>query len=339
MKKKLEAELISIAHRVLQLKHKDDIRELHREAQKLYEKLSILLFVEENLGEVKPTIGLKEIEDKLEHAFDYDDKVVVAQLAEEELDEIIETKSVESLKKIDPKIEEIVKLETAEEDEKPLADMFMAPSPKVVENTPEVVTPMIEEESVTPEVVVEIPSVKVPVVETPTAETKQISIDDLLTQVAQEPLFEKRDTSVQEEKIPVEIHKILEEKVEETKAEIPVVAETVKEAVKTENFASFIPDFKEITFERVVEKPTTNLNDKMTKTAGLSLNDRMAFEKNLFDGSTEDLNRVLSQLETFNNYREAKDFIDEMVKPDYNEWSGKQDFEERFMEYIQSKFA
>ena len=333
MKKKLEAELISIAHRVLQLKHKDDIRELHREAQKLYEKLSILLFVEENLGEVKPTIGLKEIEDKLEHAFDYDDKVVVAQLAEEELDEIIETKSVESLKKIDPKIEEIQSLEAAEED-KPLAELFMAPSPKVVESTPEVATPIIEDIAETPEIVSE-----TPIVETPTAEIKQISIDDLLTQVAQEPVFEKRDTLVQEEKIPVEIHKILEEKVEETKAEIPVVAETVKETVKTENFASFIPDFKEITFERVVEKPIANLNDKMTKTAGLSLNDRMAFEKNLFDGSTEDLNRVLSQLETFNNYTEAKEFIDEMVKPDYNEWAGMQEFEERFMEYVQSKFA
>ncbi|WP_428225255.1 hypothetical protein [Flavobacterium sp.] len=333
MKKKLEAELISIAHRVLQLKHKDDIRELHREAQKLYEKLSILLFVEENLGEVKPTIGLKEIEDKLEHAFDYDDKVVVAQLAEEELDEIIETKSVESLKKIDPKIEEIQSLEAAEED-KPLAELFMAPSPKMVESTPEVIAPIIEEKTETTETVSETPTV-----ETPTAEIKQISIDDLLTQVAQEPVFEKRDTLVQEEKIPVEIHKILEEKVEETKAEIPVVAETVKETVKTENFASFIPDFKEITFERVVEKPIANLNDKMTKTAGLSLNDRMAFEKNLFDGSTEDLNRVLSQLETFNNYTEAKEFIDEMVKPDYNEWAGMQEFEERFMEYVQSKFA
>ena len=56
MRKKLEAELISIAHRILKMKHKDDVRELHHETQKLYEKLSVLLFVEENFDEVKPTI-------------------------------------------------------------------------------------------------------------------------------------------------------------------------------------------------------------------------------------------------------------------------------------------
>ena len=45
MKKKLEADLISIAHRILQLKNKSDINQLYLETQKLYEKLSVLRFV------------------------------------------------------------------------------------------------------------------------------------------------------------------------------------------------------------------------------------------------------------------------------------------------------
>src|SRR6218665_1286208 len=88
MRKKLEAELISIAHRILKIKNKEDVRELHHETQKLYEKLSVLLFVEENFDEVKPTIGIHEIEEKLERAFDFDEKIVVAELKEDDTVEI-----------------------------------------------------------------------------------------------------------------------------------------------------------------------------------------------------------------------------------------------------------
>ncbi|MDG1870923.1 MAG: hypothetical protein P8I78_03040, partial [Flavobacterium sp.] len=57
MKKRLEADLISIAHRVLQLKNKSDINQLYLESQKLYEKLSVLRFIDAHYGDVKPTIG------------------------------------------------------------------------------------------------------------------------------------------------------------------------------------------------------------------------------------------------------------------------------------------
>ena len=57
MKKKLEAELISIAHRILKLKNKSELVQLHQESQKLYEKLSVLLFVVENFAGSQPTIG------------------------------------------------------------------------------------------------------------------------------------------------------------------------------------------------------------------------------------------------------------------------------------------
>ena len=87
-------------------------------------------------------------------------------------------------------------------------------------------------------------------------------------------------------------------------------------------------------FESVQPK---SLNDTLTKIFKLDLNDRIAFVKNLFDGSQEDFNRVVSQLNSFKTAKEAKKFINKMVKPDYN-WSEHEAFENRFMEIIQRKF-
>ncbi|OYQ47968.1 hypothetical protein CHU92_00885, partial [Flavobacterium cyanobacteriorum] len=75
------------------------------------------------------------------------------------------------------------------------------------------------------------------------------------------------------------------------------------------------------------------------KTINLGLNDRIAFEKNLFGGSGEDLNRVISQLNTLNTFREAQDFINDLVKPDYNNWKGKEEYEERLMELVEKRFS
>jgi hypothetical protein len=39
--------------------------------------------------------------------------------------------------------------------------------------------------------------------------------------------------------------------------------------------------------------------------------------KTPFGNSSEDYNRVLNQLITFNTFYETRDFVQEMVKPDY----------------------
>ena len=80
-------------------------------------------------------------------------------------------------------------------------------------------------------------------------------------------------------------------------------------------------------------------NDGFVRALNLGLNDRIAFEKNLFGGSSEDLNRVVSQLNTLNTFDEAKDFIADLVKPDYNNWAGKEEYEERFMQLVEKKFS
>ena len=35
---------------------------------------------------------------------------------------------------------------------------------------------------------------------------------------------------------------------------------------------------------------------------------------------------------------EVSDFIVSIIKPDYNNWQGKEDYEERFLEIIEQKF-
>jgi hypothetical protein len=57
------------------------------------------------------------------------------------------------------------------------------------------------------------------------------------------------------------------------------------------------------------------LNDKFSKGIDIDLNDRIAFVKHLFGNSSEDYNRVLNQLITFDNFYETRNFIDEMVNP------------------------
>ena len=71
----------------------------------------------------------------------------------------------------------------------------------------------------------------------------------------------------------------------------------------------------------------------------IGLNDKLAFIKHLFDGKAEDYDRVISQINTTTTLQEAQDFINQLVKPDYNNWENKDDYETRFMEIVESKFA
>jgi hypothetical protein len=111
---------------------------------------------------------------------------------------------------------------------------------------------------------------------------------------------------------------------EAPKAEVPKAEEPKKEEPKK---------------EEPKQEVKKSLNDMAGgKVISLGLNDRIAFEKNLFGGSGEDLNRVLSQLNTFNSLSEARNFIDDLVKPDYNNWKNKEEYEERFMAIVEKRF-
>ncbi len=344
MKKKLEADLISIAHRILQLKDKSDVNQLYLETQKLYEKLSVLKFIEENYGEVKPTIGnYSEIEKEIEEFYDKEATLPVETViemtesnifpetkTEEAVAAIVEEKEAEIVSPVEETIQEepIAEVEETEEEEEDLiSDEEEAIEENEIEFNEE--EAVIEEETEEEEEV-EVPSFKAAfelteapeIEETKRPEPLQISFEDLLGLDYSEPEFVKVDD------VPAEVTKEIvfeaAEPIENKEEKTEIIEETsIEKAVET------------------AEKPsakTVTLNDKFSKGIEIDLNDRIAFVKHLFGNSNEDYIRVMNQIITFDNYYETKSFIDDMVKPDYNNWEGKEEYEERFMEIIEKKF-
>lgn len=123
------------------------------------------------------------------------------------------------------------------------------------------------------------------------------------------------------------------------------------ETQKKQNLEDYADDYKTIPeFEPIKSSETKtsstpsasdkkSLNDKL-KSGGLhiGLNDKLAFIKHLFNNGNADYERVLSQLNTLNTFSEATNFITNIVKPDYNNWVNKEDYENRFMQIIESKY-
>ena len=70
MKKRLESELISIAHRILKLKNKSEVDQLYKESQKLYETLSVLKFYQDNFESVKSDVEEVVLEEMLKQSLE-----------------------------------------------------------------------------------------------------------------------------------------------------------------------------------------------------------------------------------------------------------------------------
>ena len=306
MKKRLEADLISIAHRILQLKNKSDINQLYLETQKLYEKLAVLRFVDEHFGDSKPTIGQAEIETKIETAFEAIENEETVAITIEEI-EITEIETSPELILEEEEQEEITELEDPvfeeEEDLETLEDQMEEEVEEEEIEAPFIPAFELEKEEEEEEQIIE---------EAPKQEAVQISFEDLIGGDFSDDLFVK---------------------VESTAFETPK-DEKVEAVLETVAF-----DLDEIELhEEVEESKSVTLNEKLAKGINIDLNDRIAFTKHLFGNDPEDYNRVLNQLITFNTFYETRDFIRDMVKPDYNNWEGKEEYEERFMEIIEKKF-
>ena len=59
----------------------------------------------------------------------------------------------------------------------------------------------------------------------------------------------------------------------------------------------------------------------------------------MFENNNEDYDRVMSQLTTMDSFEEISDFIENIIKPDYNNWDGKEDYETRFLETISKIYS
>lgn len=305
MHKKLEADLISLAHSILQMKNKDNVFLLKQKSKEIYEKLSVLAFVEEY---VNSTPGLKvtkeELLEKVASAFELKEKsnfdksttTETKEIEEKEAFNLLDTFEVVPEIKQEVVIEEKVAPKTFEILEQPFDELeeIMFSETKVEETSveqtivEEVLEEKIEEVANIEEIIAEAPKIK-------------------------EPILEKQ--YIKEDVIQVEVHKTktLEEELQDT----------------------FSVDVMADLFENAQPK---SLNDKFAANIQIGLNDRIVFVKNLFNNQHEDYNRVISQLNSFKSVHEAKEFILQMVKPDYN-WSKHEELEARFLEIIERKFS
>ena len=132
--------------------------------------------------------------------------------------------------------------------------------------------------------------------------------------------------------------------------EPPTIIDTVEEIVKKIPEAStplsdlFHENSKELSFVRKEEETITNkvtkksLNDKFSKGLQVDLNDRLAFIKHLFDNNTNEYQRAISQIATLKSWKHAQKFILEIIKPDYNYWKGKEQYEIRFLKIVENNF-
>jgi hypothetical protein len=286
MKKRLESELISIAHRVLKLKNKSEVDQLYKETQKLYETIAVLKFYQDNFESIKDDVSEAVIEEKIKQSIESDS---LDELILEEKEETIKEKNIIS-EEIEETSELILEQEALEEEI--FVEENKEDEPEIDEEEP-VFKPIFELE-----------------VDFETHEEEDTS-----------------DNELTEEMESVETKKaVLEEFLGENYSD-PIFVKP--------NEVSLFSDLSETQEEEV--KPTSQ-NTNFSKSVEIGLNDRIAFVNNLFGESNEDFNRVLSQLNTFDSFEEAKNFIDEMVKPDYNNWQGEEDFAERFMEVVEKKF-
>lgn len=308
MKKRVTAELISIAHRILKLKNHSETVQLQLEAKNLYDQLTILRFYEEHFEMVKNEISEDALEAKLEgkKADVFEQPIAVVEDLSQMKSEISEELIVKSEEPMDEKII-IAKLEIEEEDE--------------VEKLNDSDNSII----VSSEVV--------------GTKAKQISFEDLLVHDYKELDF------VKVEDVPAEVEKITETIFDSDNSEVTPV-EVVKEETQPESIVDseiLEPKVLEEEVKATIEKTSqeskvSSLNDRLNKTISFGLNDRIGFEKKLFGGSSDDFNRVVSQLNTFDNFEEARSFVNDFVKPDYNNWEGAEEFETRFMEIVEKKF-
>lgn len=243
MKKKLESELVSIAHRILKLKGKEDVIKMHAEVVALQEKLSVLKFAQENFENDIPTIG--------------NDSSFFGML-----DEAFNNKVSDNIE-IEDKV--YINLDEVEDDD--------------------IMEPVMEK------------------------------IKDMVAQMPYEA--EEVDRMIDKISPQVEFHKT--------------------------DLEELTADYKETPVFEPVSKAKNNikksLNDKLKgESLAIGLNDKLAFIKHLFDGNAEDYERVLSQINTSSTLEEATTLLQNIIKPDYNYWKGKEQYEERFIELIEAKY-
>jgi hypothetical protein len=153
-----------------------------------------------------------------------------------------------------------------------------------------------------------------------------------------------------------EIAEPLIEKIKDIVAQIPKESQKVDDLLnellpKMKNSKNELEDFashyrETPVFERkdLVEKEfeilkeQNSLSEYKDQVLNMGLIDRTDFLKHLFDNDQEDFSRILSQIDSMSSFEEAETFISNHVKPEYNNWENRNEYEKRFMIFFKKRF-
>lgn len=353
MHKRLASDLTSLAHSILQMKDKEDVFALKQKAYEVYEKLSVLAYVEEYINTTPQAEVSKET---LIAAIEKAEQTKQEPLIQEPLvaneEELIKSELAIS--------EQDIKEEHLE------ADVVTTTinTPQYIENSSEsiidqdddIVDKLLPNDTINSSELIELhdevfeadhtTEVVDNTQETTLHDPIDTTIDTIKLQedVSEGVIDHSPETEATQESITNEIleqpfdelENLLFEKVEDTIKEEETLTEDTKAHTLEDELRDTLPvDVMADLFQKA--EPQKTVNDQLQRAIQIGLNDRIAFVKHLFEGNLNDFNRVLSQLNTFKTEKEAKKFITKTVKPDYN-WSDKEEYEDRFLELIERRF-
>lgn len=344
MKEALEHDLITLATEILANEGEWNLAQLNKQAHKITEKITILNFVEkyyQTLGASEDRMyrTMRKVSDFIDD--NHQEDIFEIEVEASEVHPITAPKAVaKETPKEEPatfvamKPAPIAKEEKPAPAEKPVAkrilqeEQYSEPNwalPVNRSKTEEVAVPVEKVEEVR----------KVEVVEKPKPKEAPAVAFEIEQPTIEQPSIEKPE--IDESELSKSAIKQLADFIQQ-----PEYTDEERILKQTPSLEEFISQSKHTVFDKKDAdeevKPVQSLNDKFGKTAQIGLNDKLAFVQKLFFGSESEYNKVVKHIADLHSMQDAVVYIEQEVKPTYNYWKGKEEYEQRFLDLVLKRF-
>ena len=349
MKEALEHDLIILATEILANEGEWNLAQLNKQAHKITEKITILTFVEKYYQ----TLGASE--DRMYRTMRKVSDFIDDNRQEDLFDIEVEASEVQPITAPKTAAKETPKEETAT-----FVAMVPAPITKEEKTAPaEKPTPaekpgakktLKEEQYPEPHWALPVnrsktnevaePVEKAEIVEKPTPEEASAVTFEIEQPSIDQPSIEQPEI----EKPEIDESKLSKSAIKQLADFIQQPEYTDEERIlkQTPSLEEFISQSKHTVFDKKDAdeevKPAQSLNDKFGKTAQIGLNDKLAFVQKLFFGSESEYNKVVKHIADLHSMQDAVVYIEQEVKPTYNYWKGKEEYEQRFLDLVLKRF-
>ena len=350
MKEALEHDLITLATEILANEGEWNLAQLNKQAHKITEKITILTFVEkyyQTLGASEDRMyrTMRKVSDfiddnRQEDLFDIEVEASEVQPITAPKTAAKETPKEEPATFVAMEPAPITKEEKTAPAEKPTpAEKPVAKKTLKEEQYPEPHWALPVNRSKTEEVAVPVEKVeevrKVEVVEKPKPKETPALAFEIEQPAIEQPTIEKPE--IDESELSKSAIKQLADFIQQ-----PEYTDEERILKQTPSLEEFISQSKHTVFDKKDAdeevKPAQSLNDKFGKTAQIGLNDKLAFVQKLFFGSESEYNKVVKHIADLHSMQDAVVYIEQEVKPTYNYWKGKEEYEQRFLDLVLKRF-